>query len=210
MNVLRTKRRKVSSAVYVQGAKLDSIIGPLPGDESVYKLVSFSNLTAAGFLRYVADRAVIRRLDVSTFRIGPSALRQLRQLADSGRLLEARFVVGQIMRRDKRKASAVAYWDNLTALCRQYGWQAASRDNHTKLALFDTDCGKFVLEGSCNLNEAPNWEQFSFCRDHALYDFYRSVLDEMLSDRYAGEKQVQVTAEEQPESGGWIKMPSLF
>lgn len=66
-------------------------------------------------------------------------------------------------------------------ICGRYGWQCVSRDNHTKLALFDTDAGKFVLEGSCNLNEAPNYEQFSLCRDAGLYDFYAAALREMIS-----------------------------
>lgn len=184
--VITRRRRRTVSKTYVQSDRLERLMGGLPDEETVVKIVSLANLSAAGFVRFVADRAVIRRLDVSTYRIGPGALQMLRRLAEMGRLQEARFVVGQIMARDKRKSSAVRYWEDLTEYCGRYGWTAVSRDNHTKLALFDTDCGKFVLEGSCNLNEAPNWEQFSFCQDAGLYDFYRSAMDEMADDGYRG------------------------
>lgn len=181
--VLRQRRRRTTCALYVQSSHLEDLIGPLPEDGEIVKVVSLANLSAAGFIRYIADATTIRELIVSTYRIGPNTLRQLRRLRELGHLDQATFVVGRLMSRDKRKASAVQYWDDLTEMCQRYGWQCVSRDNHTKLALFDTDVGKFVLEGSCNLNEAPNYEQFSLCRDAELYDFYAAALREMMEVR---------------------------
>lgn len=178
--ILRQKRRHTTCALYVQSSKLERLIGPLPSEDETIKIVSMANLSAAGFLRYVADNTRIRRLSVSTYRIGPNTLRQLRRLRDLDHLQDADFVVGKLMSRDKRKASAIQYWDELQEMCTRYGWQCVSRDNHTKLALFDTDAGKFVLEGSCNLNEAPNYEQFSFGQNAELYDFYAAALTEMM------------------------------
>lgn len=205
----KSKRKRSSTKVYRQADRLDELMFDLPDDETAYKIVSLCDLTAAGFIRYVSDRAVIRSLDVSTFRIGPSALRQLRQLAENGRLLHARFVVGTIMEQDKRKTSSIKYWDDLCKMCEEYGWETVSRNNHTKLTLFDTSCGKFVLEGSCNLNEAPNWEQFSFCRDAGLYDFYHTVLDEMVGAAPA-EDLTQGTAPEPKRTEKWGELPALF
>ena len=51
--------------------------------------------------------------------------------------------------------------------------------NHSKLLLFDTDDGKFVLETSSNLNENPSMEQFSFERNAELYDFYEGAFGEL-------------------------------
>ena len=181
--VLRQRRRRTTCALYVQSSHLEDLIGPLPEDGEIVKVVSLANLSAAGFIRYIADATTIRELIVSTYRIGPNTLRQLRRLRELGHLNQATFVVGRLMSRDKRKASAVQYWDDLTEMCQRYGWQCVSRDNHTKLALFDTDVGKFVLEGSCNLNEAPNYEQFSLCRDAELYDFCAAALREMMEVR---------------------------
>lgn len=179
--VHRQRKRRTTCALYIQSAALEDLIGPLPGDDEIVKVVSMANLSATGFLRYIADQAVIRELIVSTYRVGPNTLRQLRRLHDLGHCQRATFVVGRLMSRDKRKASAIQYWDDLSAMCERYGWQCVSRDNHTKLALFDTDKGKYVLEGSCNLSEAPNYEQFSLCRDAELHDFYAAALREMIA-----------------------------
>lgn len=184
--VLRQRRRRTTAALYVQSARLETLIGPLPADDKVIKIVSLANLSAAGFLRYVADRTTIRELIVSTYRIGPNTLRQLRRLRELGHLDRATFIVGRLMSKDKRKASAIQYWEDLSDLCQRHGWECVSLDNHTKLALFDTAAGKFVLEGSCNLNEAPNYEQFSFSRDEELYDFYAAALKEMRQLRNGG------------------------
>lgn len=181
--ILRQKRRRTTAALYVQSSRLDELIGPLPTEDEVVKVVSLANLSAAGFLRYVADQTIIRELTVSTYRVGPNTLRQLRRLRELGHLDRATFIVGRLMSKDKRKASAIQYWEDLSELCQRHGWACVSLDNHTKLALFDTDAGKFVLEGSCNLNEAPNYEQFSFSRDAELYDFYADALREMRKTR---------------------------
>lgn len=178
---LRVRKRRTTSALYVQSGRLEDLIGPLPGPDEVVKVVSLANLSAAGFVRYISDQTRIDRLTVSIYRIGPNTLRQLRRLRELGHLSEATFVVGQIMSRDKRKSSAVQYWEDLTGMCERYGWTCVSRDNHTKLALFDTEAGKFVLEGSCNLNEAPNFESFSLSLDPELYDFYAEAMAEMIA-----------------------------
>lgn len=178
--VLRQRRRRTTCALYVQSSKLEDLIGNLPANGEIVKVISMANLSAAGFIRYIADHTTIHEMTVSTYRVGPNTLRQLRRLRELGHLNKAAFVVGRLMSRDKRKASAIQYWEDLSEMCERYGWQCVSRDNHTKLALFDTEAGKFVLEGSCNLNEAPNYEQFSLCRDAELYDFYARALQEMM------------------------------
>lgn len=60
--------------------------------------------------------------------------------------------------------------------------------NHSKILLFETDVGKFVLETSSNLNENPKSEQFSLEKNNELYDFYKKPLDEMLEGEKNGGK----------------------
>ncbi|MPM32522.1 hypothetical protein SDC9_79085 [bioreactor metagenome] len=105
------------------------------------------------------------------------------------------------MMRDRRKASAVEYYERLQDSCRRNGWTACSRNTHAKLALFDTAAGKFVLEGSSNLNEAPNWEQFSLEQDEDLYDFYLAALDRM-EQTGAGTEEAEEREEDQGEDDG--------
>ena len=47
----------------------------------------------------------------------------------------------------------------------------------------DTDAGKYVLEGSGNFNDAPNFEQYSFTKDDKLYQFYSDCIDSMVAER---------------------------
>lgn len=75
--VYRQRRRRTTCALYIQSSALGELIGPLPGDDEIIKVVSLANLSAAGFLRYVADQTTIRELIVSTYRVGPNTLRQL-------------------------------------------------------------------------------------------------------------------------------------
>ena len=143
--VLRQKRRRTTAALYVQSSRLEKLIGPLPAENEVIKIVSLANLSAAGFLRYVADQTTIRELTVSTYRVGPNTLRQLRRLRELGHLDRATFIVGRLMSKDKRKASAIQYWEDLSDLCQRHGWACVSLDNHTKLAL----CLIRTLGNSC-------------------------------------------------------------
>lgn len=170
-----------SMAVCRQADQLAQLWDGLPSEGTDYKLVSFGGLAAIGLVRYVAERAVIHRLSVSTFRVGPGALKTLCGLYAQGQLEQARFIIGNIQARDQRKTSAIEQFEALTMACRRNGWELAVRANHTKLALFDTSQGRFVLEGSSNLNEAPNWEQFSLTRDGELYEFYQRAMDLMFA-----------------------------
>lgn len=54
------------------------------------------------------------------------------------------------------------------------------KNNHSKILLFDTENGKYVLETSSNLNECPNIEQFSFQKSDELYRLYLKVFEEVL------------------------------
>ena len=58
-------------------------------------------------------------------------------------------------------------------------WDITAVNNHSKILLFDTNEGKFVLETSSNLNENPKIEQFSFEKNEELYGFYLELFEEI-------------------------------
>ena len=76
------------------------------------------------------------------------------------------------MKNDNKKLKSYGYYDDLEKMCAKNGWTVEAIHNHSKILLFDTDQGKYVIETSSNLNENPKIEQFSFEKDDALYDFY--------------------------------------
>lgn len=176
--LVRTKRRK-QLTVCEEAEALEEILGGLPSESCDHRIASFCRLSPAGFIRFVADRTRIRRLSVATFRLGPRALRMLSDLHGQGRIDQARFVLGRLAASRHKGNNEQEYWRRLVHMCEAFGWEACSIANHTKVTLFDTDDGYYVLEGSGNLNEAPNWEQFSFEQDAELYGFYSGVMDRM-------------------------------
>lgn len=203
--LVRTKRRR-QLQVCQQADDLAKLLGELTGDVCEHRIVSFCRISPAGFLRWVADQTYIRRLSLSTFRVGPRALRLLSELHGQGQLGEARFVLGRLVASRHRRNNELDYWERLLSLCETFGWQACSIANHTKVALFDTDAGKFVLEGSANLNEAPNWEQYCFQRDDELFDFYDQVFDQMFAFAASAADQSVLPDEEdedEEEGLGW-------
>lgn len=178
--LVRTKRRR-QMTVCREVEDLEALMGELPGELCEHKIISFCRISTAAFLRWVADHAHIYRMSLATFRVGPRALRLLSAMRGQGQLDEARFVLGRMAASHHRGNNEREYWGRLVELCSRYGWRACSIANHTKLALFDTDRGRFVLEGSANLNETPNWEQYTFQQDDELYGFFDQVFDEMFA-----------------------------
>lgn len=62
--------------------------------------------------------------------------------------------------------------DAVTSIFEKNTWVLRCENNHSKVHLYDTDQGKFIIETSSNLNENPNIEQFSFEKDDDLFEFY--------------------------------------
>jgi hypothetical protein len=77
------------------------------------------------------------------------------------------------MKNDSIVGKSYRYYDDLKSVCENNNWQIIVKNNHSKILLFDTKNGKFVIETSSNLNENPNMEQFSFERNSELYEFYK-------------------------------------
>lgn len=93
----------------------------------------------------------------------------LHKLHKDGRLDYAEFVFFNLMESDSEKYN---YFQIMKNICDLNNWKYKSDKNHSKVLLFDTDAGKFVIETSSNLNENPKIEQFSFEQDEELYKFY--------------------------------------
>lgn len=88
-------------------------------------------------------------------------------LKNKGSLDYAEFVLCSFAKDERGGAFSI-----LDKICAQNGWDIRAVNNHSKVHLYDTDQGKFVIETSSNLNENPKMEQFSFEKDEELYNFY--------------------------------------
>lgn len=175
MSVVQKKKRKRYSIVR-SAHELEQVMPYLPGCE-VYKFVSDGRFSSISFVKYIADRTIVRHLHASSFRIGRKELQLIDALHQQGRIEQCSFAVGTLMKNDSERLKQYKYYDNFIAVCEKNGWEYMTVNNHSKLLLFDTDMGKFVLETSSNLNDNPKIEQFSFEQDEELYIFYKSVFE---------------------------------
>lgn len=150
----------------------------LPTD-ACYKYISTGGFSSISFIKFVADRTKINALTVTTLRVGRKELQLLNLLHSQGRLNKCTIITSDLMRKDSVKVKGYKYFDDLGRVCKTNGWQLSTAKNHSKVLLFDTESGKYVIETSSNLNENPKIEQFSFERSKDLYHFYYSFFCEM-------------------------------
>lgn len=168
-NLLIQKAKKKRFNIIRGKMEITELVDRLPQDGECFKFVSTGGFSSASFILFVAERTKIENLHVSTFHVGKKEARLLHGLKQRGQLGNVSFTVCSLMKKD---GCEYGYFDFLEQICKANGWTIKVQKNHSKVFLFDTDSGKFVLETSSNLNENPKMEQFSFEKDTALYDFY--------------------------------------
>lgn len=173
----KIKRYNIARSVF----ELEKEMENLP-DNEVFKFISDGHFSSISFVKYIAKRTVINEMYVSSFRIGKKELKIIDALFKSGKIKMCHFAVGTLMANDSTSVKKYHYYDNFKGICEKNGWEYITVNNHSKILLFDTEIGKFVLETSSNLNENPKIEQFSFEKDAELYDFYRSIFEGWKSD----------------------------
>lgn len=175
MAIVQKQKRKRFN-VFREVKELSAIYPDLPSDGECFKAVSCGNFSSIAFIMFVAQKTKINRMYASTLRVGRKHLFTLDALHKKGNLDYCGFVVGSIMKEDQaQEVKKYQYYNDLKAVCEKNGWGYAAINNHSKVILFDTDVGKFVLETSSNLNENPNIEQFSFEKDEQLFLEYFNV-----------------------------------
>ena len=167
MLICRKKKKRFN---IVRGVReIDGLIDTLPDDDKCFKFLSFGGFSSASFIGYIANKIKINKLYVSTFRVGKKEIQFLHYLHNEGLLDYAEFVIFSLA----KESDTHNYYKTLDDICRKNGWSIKILKNHSKVLLFETKKGKYVLETSSNLNENPKIEQFSFEKDCELFDFYK-------------------------------------
>ena len=174
-NIIKTKQKRKKFNVFKSIKTLNEIISELPKADEVYKMISKGGFASISFIMFVAERTKINNLYVSTFRVGKKESLVLNKLHTEGTLDHAEFVFFELMNETDDK---YGYFKTLRRVADQNDWKMSALKNHSKVILFDTDMGKYVIETSSNLNENPKIEQFSFEKDEELYEFYKKEIFE--------------------------------
>ena len=174
MQKFQQKRKRYN--IFRSVVDLEQYITDLP-DKYVHKFVSDGGFSSISFILFISSRATIREMYVSSFRIGRKELQMIDALHQSGKIGMCHFTVGSLMKDDGATGKKYKYYDDFVGVCKKNGWEYITTNNHSKILLFDTSNGKYVIETSSNLNENPKIEQFSFEKDSVLFDFYKTVFN---------------------------------
>ncbi|MGN0488051.1 MAG: hypothetical protein ACI4HO_02180 [Ruminococcus sp.] len=169
--IIKIPKKRYRFHIIAELIKIEKLDKDLPKNE-VRKYISTGGFSSIGFVKFIADRTFIKKLTVSTLRVGRKHLQVLDVLKNQGKLDKVNFIVGSIMKNDSTVGKSYKYYDDLVKVCKKNNWNIFVNNNHSKILLFDTKDGKFVIETSSNLNENPNAEQFSFEKNEELYNFY--------------------------------------
>lgn len=164
---IKPKRKKFSIIRSVEDLKEEYTRLP---NKHVHKYISYGHFASISFILLTGRYAHIKKLYVSTFRVGKKEMIQLAGMHGSGALDEVELVVSGLMEDGENKYK---YFQVMKNICNENGWRVTSKKNHSKVILFETDQGKCVIETSSNLNENPKIEFFSFEKSDELFDFYK-------------------------------------
>lgn len=173
---INTKKKRKNFHVLKGVREIEGIIKTLPNDNECYKFLSMGGFSAICFIQFVATRAKISNMLVTTLRVGKKELKILDILHTSGKVEHCDFIVGSFMKNDSAQGKSYQYYEVFNEVCKKNNWNNTVAQNHSKIILMDTELGKFVIETSSNLNENPKCEQFSFEKSDELYDAYYNEL----------------------------------
>jgi hypothetical protein len=168
-NILIQRQKRKRFNIITGNAELNQIIDRLPADGECFKFISQGGFSSICFVCFVANRTTIKNLYVSSFRVGKKESQILHHLQNKGLIHHCEFVLNPFEQDAKNQNQA---FNALNQVATNNGWKIDASNNHSKVHLYDTAQGKFVLETSSNLNENPRIEQFSFEKDNDLFDFY--------------------------------------
>jgi len=157
--------------------EIENYIQELPKENEIFKFISTGGFSTICFIKFISNIAKINSLCVSTLRVGKKELKMLDYLYKQNKIGKVSFIVGSLMSNDSVKVKKYGYYEDLEKVCKTNGWTVIPAKNHSKVLLFDTKEGKFVIETSSNLNENPKIEQFSFEKSEELYNFYKQIFD---------------------------------
>ena len=158
------------------GAEILSRRAELPKDGESLRAISYAGgFSSCSVVIWIASKAKIERMFVSTLRVGKKEIDAMKDLHESGKLDSASFVLCGISKENKSlKGKDYGYTEYFEEQCAECGFLWSYAKNHSKIILLDTSEGKFVIETSSNFNENPKIEQFCITKSDLIYNFYKS------------------------------------
>ena len=187
VNKMKSKSRTMMN-IPNEKCQLSALIENPPKNNECFKMISVGGgFSSLSIIAYIAELETIDEMYVSTFRIGKKHFQTLCRLKTKGQIGTCHFLTSQSQEKIDEtmtyKGKKYNYYQYICETCDELGWKIKSFDNHSKLLLLKTPANNYVIETSSNLNENPKMEQFSWENDRELFDWYKKLFIELLSDQ---------------------------
>ncbi len=171
---------RVNFNIADQSKQFENLIDKMPKKNTVYEILSGKHgFSSIAIIDFVARAEGIKELFCSTFRIGKRQFEVLKEHHDNGKIGNAVFITSKTQENIDSNRKDYNYFADICDKCHELGWEIYAINNHSKVILMKTDKNCYVVKTSSNLNENPQLEQFSIENDKKVYDFYKSMFEEM-------------------------------
>lgn len=174
---------KKRTAYYIAQSQqlLKNVLEFMPDKNQNFKLISpVGGFSSINLILFVLETEVIKNLYVSSLRVGKKEALYLMQKGKEGKIENAFFCVGQIMKDNIGTNKQYLYWQHFLNTIEPLGWTIKSIKNHSKIILMETENNNYVIETSSNLNENPSLEFFNIENDRKSFEFYKTFFEEIL------------------------------
>lgn len=128
---LSLKNQRYKFHIIAELQKIEKLNPHLPEENETHFYISNGGFSSIGFVKYIAERTKIRKLQVSSLRIGKKHLQALDVLKTQEKLDKCEFVVGSVMKNDSKLGKSYGYYDDLLKICEKNGWSVTVANNHS-------------------------------------------------------------------------------
>ncbi|MBQ4495651.1 MAG: hypothetical protein II968_07765 [Selenomonadaceae bacterium] len=137
-----------------------------------YHCISFGDVDVLTYFRVVVKQQRIRYALISTWCMASEDILEIRRWIEQGYIGRCDFYVGEIF-----KASYYRQYEELIALCKEFGGRVAICRNHSKVMVLLGERFDCVIESSANVNTNPRIEQAVITVDSELAHWYKNFYD---------------------------------
>jgi len=150
---------------------------PLPKENEQYRIITQEAFNAYTFILYILEREEIEHMHLSTFNIKETIIEALFDLLKAGQIKTLRLMISESVRFRMPKRIAQLQ-DLFTQNKDKYDIKVKLNWNHSKIILVKTKDNFYCIEGSGNLSDNAQIEQYIIDNNQDLYDFHKSWMDE--------------------------------
>ena len=170
---------KNESITTVKMKSLKDLCG-LPHEGEQYRIVTYKQFNAYALIKLLLENRIIEDLHISFYRINKPTADALIELIESGKIKRASMIICSYFNQTKKPEK---WAEELCDYCKEHpaNCNFAYLNIHAKVVAAKTSNGEmFVFEGSGNMTDNANVEQYVYEQNEKVYNFHCEWMDELI------------------------------